>query len=227
MVENSAVVHITLDDINVFRSGVLSMKDNGIENFDIITNELEFKYDGSHVTLTNFNKWAESQNPIKKIEVGSWDVYYSITEKNNFGFDFIRLRLGPKPELTIKIKKNDNNNNDRVEIDLPLNPNAPQKEIEHLARKFCEQLGFIENFRIFKFCSIYLYEKTDAVFYISYDKDMKENGRFIEVEARKDVKFDNKEEAVAGIEALEKKLTVFGITSKNRMKLSQWERNRK
>lgn len=198
-----------------------------MDDFDITTNELEFKYDGSAIKLTDFDKWATEQGPQFRVEVSSWDVYYSPTKETPLAFEFMRLRLGSKPELTIKVKRDEKNNNNRIEIDLPLDKEKPQEYLEHVARKFCDQFGFVENFRIFKYCSIYFYDKTDLVYYISYDKDMKENGRFIEVEARKDVKFSSETEALAEVENLEKKLAVFGITPKNRMKLSQWERNRK
>lgn len=200
-----------------------------MENFNIKVREIEFKYDADKagVKLSQFDKFAQAMNPESRVEVGSWDIYYSPTKDMGLPFEFMRLRLGTRPQLTIKIKTNVNNNNDRIEVDLPIDPTTPQDEIVEIGNEFCAQFGFKENFRIMKYCSIYYFEKTDMVYYIVYNEEMKEMGRFIEVEARKDVKFENQDQAVEVVKALESTLSVFGITPQNRNKLSQWERWRK
>ncbi len=88
-------------------------------------------------------------------------------------------------------------------------------------------MGFEENFKLYKVCFIYFYEKVDIVYYISYNEDMDEVGRYIEVEARKDVDFDTPEEAWDEVKKFEQNLIALGITPQNRMKKSQWEINRK
>lgn len=197
-----------------------------MEDFNIKVREIEYKYDAdkANVKLSQFDKFAMALNPQDRIEVGSWDIYFAPTKDMGLPFEFMRLRLGSRPQLTIKVKTNANNNNDRIEVDLPIDPTTPQDEIVEIGKAFCGQFGFVENFRIMKYCSIYYYEKTDMVYYIVYDEEMKEKGRFMEVEARKDVKFTGAEEAHEQVKALEAKLSVFGITPQNRTKLSQWER---
>lgn len=198
-----------------------------MSKFNIKTQELEFKHDASEIKLTKFNEFAKSLNHEKYLEVASWDIYYAPIKESDLDFEFMRLRLGGKPELTIKKKTDPNNNNSRIEIDVPLDPKATAAELEEVASAFCDQFGFVENFRLFKYCSIFFYEKTDLVYYISYNKEMKELGRFVEVEARKDVPQDSEEEAWRLVKELEAKLSIFGITPQTRTKKSQWERNKK
>src|SRR3990172_8222187 len=105
------------------------------EQFDIETEELEFKYSSEDIKLTDFVKFAESHNPKKRLEVASWDVYYNAPTGRSF--EFIRLRGGPGPELTIKKKRNEKNNNRRFELDMRLAPNAPFWEAE----TFVDEMG--------------------------------------------------------------------------------------
>lgn len=191
-----------------------------MENFEIAVTELELKYKADEIKLADFVKFANSMNPEKQIQVASWDVYYS---GDNLPFEFMRFRNGPTPELTIKIKMDEKNNNNRIEVDLPLMITVS----EWIVSKFVGLFGFKENFRVYKFCDIYWYEKLDIVFYIVYNTDMTELGRFIEIEARKDTIFTSKEEAWALVKEMETKMGVLGISAANRTKLSLWERFRK
>lgn len=188
--------------------------------FDIEIEELEFKYSAEEIKLTDFVKFAESHNPERRLEVSSWDVYYS---GSGLPFEFMRFRNGPKPELTIKMKTNEKNNNHRTEIDVPLSLDAP----ERLINKFVNAFGFKENFRIYKYCDIYWYEKLDIVYYVVYDKDMKEIGKRVEIEARKDYPFKTAEEALAVVKEMEQKMAEIGITPQKRMKKSNWEQFKK
>lgn len=188
--------------------------------FNIKVEELEFKYSADEIKLTDFVKFAESMNPERRLEVSSWDVYYS---GSGLAFEFMRFRNGPSPELTIKMKTDEKNNNHRAEIDLSLKVDIP----EWLVSKFVSCFGFKENFRIYKYCDIYWYEKLDIVYYIVYDKDMKEIGRRVEIEARKDYPFKSAEEGLAEVKAMEQKMAAIGITPQKRMKKSNWEQFRK
>lgn len=190
------------------------------QQFDIEIQELEFKYSAEDIKLSDFIKFAESLAPEKRLEVASWDFYYS---GNGLPFEFMRFRNGPSPELTIKMKTNDKNNNHRVEIDLPLS----NKVTSWLVEKFVSCLGFKENFRIYKYCDIYWYEKIDIVYYTIYDKEMKEVGRRVEIEARKDYPFKSADEALAEVKAMEQKMSAIGITPQKRMKKSNWEQFKK
>lgn len=190
------------------------------EQFQMETTELEFKYDGEDIKMEDFVKFANSMSPEKRVEVSSWDFYYSGT---GMPFEFLRFRNGPNPELTTKIKTEDKNNNNRIEIDIPLRFGVT----EWLVRQFVNLLGFKENFRIHKYCDIYWYEKLDIVYYIIYNKDMKEIGRRVEIEARKDYAFKSAEEALAEVKGMEQKMSEIGITPQKRMKKSMWEQFRK
>jgi adenylate cyclase class IV len=194
-----------------------------MDAFDIKVNEIEFKYMADDVSLEKFNEMAESLNPIEYKEVSSWDTYFS---GDGLPFEFIRYRQGNTPELTIKIKKKDTNNNSRIEYDVPLSGNTPKKLLSLLVKGFCSAFGFTENFSVHKYCSIYFYEKVDMVFYICYNKSMREIGRFIEIEYRKDVPCSSEEEAMNVVKEFEQHLLKFDISAANRTKRSLWERYR-
>ena len=191
------------------------------EAFNIELTELEFKYNADEMKLGDFTKFAESLKPEKKLEVASWDHYYS--GPTNLPFEFMRFRNGPSPEITIKIKHGDKNNNNRFELDLPLRLNVS----DWMVKTFVELFGFKENFRVYKYCSIYWYEKLDIVYYIIYNKDMVEQGRRVEIEARKDYPFQSEEEALTEVKAMEQRMSEIGLTPQNRMKKSMWETFRK
>jgi adenylate cyclase class IV len=188
--------------------------------FNIETTELEFKYDGSDIKLSKFVDFAQSLNPVKRVEGSGWDYYYSGEGQN---FEFIRFRYGGIAELTIKIKSIEKNNNNRFELDVPLSLNVSLWMIE----KFVSLFGFKENFRVYKYFDIYWFEKVDIVYYTIYNKDMSEIGRRVEIEARKDYPFKSSEEALAEVKAMEQKMSEIGITPQKRMKKSMWEQFRK
>lgn len=196
-----------------------------MEQFDIKIQELEFKYKADAVMLGKFQAFADEETPKKFVFVGSFDTYYSgpdfFKEK---GLEFVRFRQGTSPELTIKIKMNETNNNSRIEIDLPLS----RKVTKFIVEKWLSWFGFKENFEIYKECYIYFYEKIDIVYYIVRDKEEgKILGKFIEIEARKDAKFESEEEAWNLVKEMEQKMSIFGISAANRMKRSMWEIFRK
>jgi adenylate cyclase class IV len=188
--------------------------------FNIETTELEFKYDGSDIKLAKFIEFAQSQNPVKRVEGSGWDYYYSGPGQE---FDFIRFRKGGLCELTIKMKNNEKNNNNRFELDLPLSDKVPDKLVEIFVGLF----GFKENFRVYKYFDIYWFEKVDIVYYTIYNKDMNEVGRRVEIEARKDYPFKSAAEGEAEVKAMEQKMAEIGITPQMRMKKSMWEQFRK
>lgn len=190
------------------------------KEFKIETTELEFKYDSKDIPLSRFVSFANSNNPVSQKEAASWDLYYS---GSGLPFEFFRFRKGTRPELTTKIKTEEKNNNRRVEVDLPLNPEIA----DSIVLDFVSQFGFKENFRVWKYCHIFYYEKTDIVYYVMYNEEMNEVGRRIEIEARKDYPFKSEEEAVAEVKAMEQKMAKIGISPQMRMKKSNWEQLRR
>lgn len=191
-------------------------------NFDIRKHEIELKYNAKDVTIQAFQKFCEELKPLDYNNVSSWDTYYS-GDVEGVDFDFVRHRQDNPPQLTVKEKLNENNNNQRIEVDLLLDNSTNEEDVQ----RFCERLGFTFNFKLFKSCYIYWYDKVDLVYYIAYDEEMREKGRFIEIEARKDRSFESAEEAWELVREWEKKLTKFGITPNHRIHKSQWEMNRR
>lgn len=180
--------------------------------------ELEFKYNADNVKLTDFQMLASSLNPKSQITVSSWDQYFT---KNNSEDFFIRYRESDTPELTKKRKTKSTNNWERLEVDLPLDKN---KINDKIVETFVSLDGYKKNFKIYKSCFIFWFDKTNMVYYTVYDENMKEIGRFIEVEVNKDkIEIKGKEECLKELSNLEKELEKLGITKKNRMKRSLFE----
>jgi hypothetical protein len=180
--------------------------------------ELEYKYEASDVKLTDFMKLADELNPVKKIDVSSWDVYFT---KPGVEGAFQRYRESDTPELTKKVKTRQANNWERIEIDLPLDSSRIN---EKLVTTYVGLDGYVKNFKIYKSCFIYWFENTNMVYYTVYDENMKEIGRYLEVEVNKDsLKNISVDKLKEELETLEKKLEILGVTKKNRMKRSLFE----
>lgn len=180
--------------------------------------ELEFKYKADTVKLTDFQALAEKLGAKKKYDVSSWDQYY--THKSNEDY-FIRYRESDTPELTKKRKTKDANNWERVEVDLPLDGSRIKNDI---VDKFVSLDGYEKNFKIYKSCFIFWFDLTNMVYYTVYDENMKEIGRYIEVEVNKDqIQEVGKDTCLAHLSELEEELEKLGISKKNRMKRSLFE----
>jgi len=177
--------------------------------------EYEFKFNANDIKLSDFHKVAKTLNPLRHLEVSSWDTYYINKESN-----FIRYRNSKeKPELTIKRKTTESNNQDRIEINLPLRPSD-----ESLVESFVALEGYKQNFKIFKYCFIYYYQNVDIVYYIVYDPELKEQARYLEIEFLEDKVNNFTTEQVFGIlKEYEQKLSSLGITPQGRMKKSLFE----
>ena len=180
--------------------------------------EIEYKYDAADVTMVQFVELMETQSIKKKMMVSSYDDYFVDSVGN-----FIRYRHHDgRGELTIKRKLNVNNNNERLEVNVPtIGDNL--KTIT----AFVDLLGYKPNFGIYKTCKIYWIDKVVLVYYVVYDKDLKELRRFVEVEADEDLSWETEQQAWDEIAKYEKLLEPLGITPKNRLKKSLFEIFRK
>lgn len=182
--------------------------------------ELEYKYKADEIRLVEFQKLLRTL-PFKQLmEVSSWDVYYT---KETDKEEFCRFRNSPvRPELTKKKKVTSTNNWERIESDLPLDPAriTEDKVTFHVGLD-----GYKENFRIYKSCFIYFLDLVNFVYYIVYNEDMKEMGRFVEVEINKDQvqKLGGEEKAFEVLKEYEQKLLALGISPQNRLKKSLFE----
>jgi len=182
--------------------------------------ELEFKFKADDIKLTDFQNLIKNIKYNRFIERSSWDVYY-VKDENKEEFQRFRKDL-TSPELTKKAKTKDTNNWRRVESDLPLDPKriSEDKVAFHVGLD-----GYTENFRIFKSCFIYFLDLVNYVYYTVYNENMKEVGRFIEVEINKDkiLELGGEEKAFEVLKEYEQKLSVLGISPQNRLKKSLFE----
>jgi adenylate cyclase class IV len=181
--------------------------------------ELEYKYKADNVGYLDFKNLMETLDPKKVIEISSPDTYFKSKDDSKF----LRFRNGLTPELTFKVKIDEANNWDRIEVDLPLDYARINRET---ASKFATLLGYIENFTIYKSCFVYIMEEVNYVYYIVFDENMKEKGRFVEVEVNKE-KVQDLEQGKALLNDSAEKLKSLGLTPQNRMKKSLFELYRK
>lgn len=176
--------------------------------------EIEFKYDGQDVSMQRFVELMETFTIDKKLLVSSYDDYFT-----NPNGDFIRYRhRDERGELTIKRKISTHNNNERIEVNVPTDGNNLKA-----VTAFVDLLGYKHDFSIYKTCSIFWIDKVVMVYYVVYDKELKEKRRFIEVEANEDLPWESEAVAWAEIEKYEALLAPLGITPKNRLKKSLFE----
>lgn len=178
--------------------------------------EIEVKYKADDIKLSDFEALMTTFIPahVKKVTVSSWDTYYA-----NKDSEFIRYRSNDQSgELTIKRKTTNVNNNNRVEV----NVKTGQNEMETIA-EFSNLLGYQFNFKIYKTCFIYWFDKVNLVFYTIADENMKHQGSFLEIEANEDYNWESEEKAWETVKEYEEKLKSLGITPQNRLKRSLWE----
>lgn len=180
--------------------------------------EIEYKYDGNAMAMEKFVELMETFTVKKKMMVSSYDDYFTDTNGN-----FIRYRYTDgRGELTIKRKLSDKNNNERIEVNVPTAGDNLKT-----VTAFVDLLGYKHNFGIYKTCKIYWIDKVVLVYYVVYDKELKELRRFVEIEADEDLHWDTEEQAWEEIAKYEKLLEPLGITPKNRLKKSLFEIFRK
>lgn len=180
--------------------------------------ELEFKYRGDQVKLNDFIKLMETLGYSSRKDVSSWDRYYIHKDNKE---EFIRFRDSDSPELTLKRKVKKTNSWARTEVDLPLDKNRINTAI---VDKWAELEGYEFNFTIFKTCVIFWQDYINCVYYTVSDENMKETGRFLEIEFNKDkLKYLGQERAFEEIKKMEKELAILGITPQNRLKKNLFE----
>ena len=182
--------------------------------------EIETKYDADGIDRIAFKGLLQSMNPHTFIYVESTDTYFSK------GDDFIRYRSPPtnekskRSELTLKKKHVSGNNVVRTEINLRVDPNE-----ENVIIAFCENLGYVRNFSIYKMCDIYFFEDADVVLYTVIDEDKKQSN-YLEIEVDESKEF-SEEQGREILSKYEKLLAPLGLNPKKRMKKSMWEIFRK
>ena len=180
--------------------------------------EIEFKYDAQAVSMNKFVELMETFTIDKKMLVSSYDDYF-VDQPGNF----IRYRYTDgRGELTIKRKTTDKNNNERIEVNVPT-AGDNLKTVE----AFVDLLGYKHNFGIYKTCKIFWIDKVVMVYYVVYDKEMKEQRRFIEIEANEDLPWESEQAAWDEVVKWEKVIEPLGITPQHRLRKSLFEIFRK
>lgn len=184
--------------------------------------EIELKYRADHLKLEDFQEFAKNRDDLKKTLLASgYDHFYSSASDKDA---FCRHRVGPDiNQLTFKRKQHDANNYVRTEHNIDMKARVTTAQVTALYKEF----GYEYNTSIFKTCFVYTYEWYTLVFYVVYDTNMQEKGRFFEIEAREDYPWDSEGAAWDSIVALERLFKPMGISAQNRLKKSLWEMFRK
>lgn len=177
--------------------------------------EIEFKYNAADISMEKFIELAKNLKPFKQLLVSSHDDYF-VDAKNNF----IRYRHRDGwGELTIKRKMSDKNNNERIEVNIPTSGQNYED-----TEAFVNLLGYKHNFGIFKTSQIYWIDNIVMAYYVVYNKQtLKEEQRFVEIEADESHPWESEEQAWAHVEKYEKLLEPLGISSRHRMRKSLFE----
>ena len=179
--------------------------------------ELEFKYKADDIALKDFLALVKDLPIKKQKDVSSWDHYYTTNSNED---EFIRYRESTDPELTIKRKTSVNNNWQRVEVDLPLDLKRTKLPI---ITKWVSLLGYEHKKSIYKSCFIYWLDYINFVYYVVYDDNMKEKGRFIEIEFNKDELTNNIDKITDQMKTGQEILSKIGLNAQNRLKRSLFE----
>lgn len=180
--------------------------------------EIETKYKAEDIPLSKFHEFCKKNSPVKYTEASGWDHFYANRDDKNDSF--CRLRIGPDIfQLTFKSKMASNNNYVRHEdnIDLSVSTSRPQVE------SFLDKFGYNYNTSIFKSCFVYRYSWWTMVFYVCYDVDMHELGRFLEIEMSEEYEWSSEQDAWNQLVVLEKLAKPLGLSPQARIKRSLFE----
>lgn len=183
--------------------------------------EIETKYNAAEIPLTEFKKFCEEREPERYIQASGFDYFYSSPDDPA---SFCRHRTGAdKNEFTYKKKTSDSNNTIRREVNVQMEKGEPIATGAALAESF----GYKYNTSIFKTCFVYTYSWYTLVYYICYDSEMKELGRYLEIEMKEDYGWKSEEEAWNQLIIIEKLCKPLGVTPQARIKRSLFELYRK
>lgn len=184
--------------------------------------EIEIKHDAKNISLKRFKAYCTSPGLVSYKVVSGYDRFYSNSKDPD---SFCRHRYGESfNQFTLKRKQSPTDNYIRVEHNIELAKEVTPNQVEKLASEF----GFEFNTTIYKTCFIYEFDYYVAVFYIIYDEDLHEKGRYLEFEAKEDYPWSGEQEAWQAVVTLEKLASkVLGINPKDRLKKSLFEMYRK
>ncbi len=182
--------------------------------------EIETKY-RVRTSLEEFDRFCKDLGPSSSLLAAGYDHFYSSDKEPE---SFVRHRFSPVfNQLTLKRKTTDANNYVRTEHNITLGEKVTTDQVKGL----CKELGYTFNTSIFKNVFIHFYNKFNFVYYICYDNDMSELGRFIEIEMDENHPWETEDQAWQELLVLEHKARVLGVSPQARMKKSLFEQFRK
>lgn len=178
--------------------------------------EVEFKYRADEISLTQFTDFCKGRAPDRFVMASGWDYFYDSETLEGF----CRHRVGPDMnQLTFKRKLTAANNYVRTEHNLDLAPGMSVAAVSAL----CQEFGYKHNVTLYKNCFIYGYDWYTLVYYLVYDREMKELGRFLEIEMREDYTWNTEQDAWDALVVMEKLCKPLGISPQSRVKRSLFE----
>jgi adenylate cyclase class IV len=180
--------------------------------------EIELKFKAT-VSLSKFKEFCQKRNPRNYVEVAGWDYFYSNPQEPE---SFFRHRVNPK-ESQVTFKRKTHKDNNYIREEKNFDTQFSREQVADL----CAISGYTYNSTIFKNCFIYNYEDHTLVFYICYDVEMKELGRFIEIEMKEDYPWANEDEAFSKLTILEKLCKPLELSPAARVSQSLFEMYRR
>lgn len=179
--------------------------------------EVEFKYKAEDISLSAFKEFCLARSPLKAVEASGFDHFYA---SNAGDSSFCRHRVGADTnQLTFKRKTVETNCFIRTEHNIDLAPPVSLPQVAAL----CEEFGYSYNTSIFKNCFVYKYDWHMIAYYICYDVDMRELGRFVEIEMSEEYDWKNEKEAYSQLIILEKTCKSLGLGPQSRVKQSLFD----
>lgn len=183
--------------------------------------EMELKFSAKEISLEDFTAFAEARKPLKSIYVCGFDTFFSNPKDDTM---FLRHRTGDNfNQFTVKRKLVEKNNFIRDEINLTLGEGTSQDTVAAVAKA----MGYEFNRTIFKTVFVHNYDKYVLAYYTVYDLNLKELGRFLEIEMAEEYHWETEAQAWALLGEIEASAKVLGVTPQGRIKKSLYEQFRK
>ena len=179
--------------------------------------EVETKYSAESMSFVEFERFIQALSPASTVRASGYDHFYCSPSSPG---SFARHRVGPEfNQLTFKRKTSDSNNYIRTEHNISLEMKVKVDQVSALMGEF----GYEYNSTIFKNVFVYNFDKYNFVYYVCYTPDLKELGRFVEVEMSEDYPWTSEDEAWTHLRSIEASLRPLGITPQHRMRKSLFE----
>lgn len=179
--------------------------------------EIEFKYKAI-ISLPEFKKFCANKSPERFVFAAGDDHFFSKVAESG---SFCRHRYGPDMnQLTFKRKTTDTDNYVRTEHNVDLSASMSENAVS----AFLKEFGYTYARTLFKNCWVYNYKWYTLVYYIVYDDNKDELGRFIEIEMKEDADWNDQQHAWNELLVLEKLFkNTLGTSSDKRISESLYE----